>query len=235
MCNCQHCPLKSTYWLSLLCINRSSPFGLIIMKINRLSHVGETMNVFPKQLRRFHSALKKKKNEHILFSLISFKEKYLLKKCRNPIVLTFFCACCFTCKWCYWLIPAAARFPVTVSGYLVHLNYTLEKIKHGPGQLQCFSNPALLWQGALQWFGLSCAFLVQCEFAVCLCVLEKGLCVPMNEWKSFLCFIENDLGQEQCYPVHLVSFDIVIGICRILWWAENFLLWSGSLIASLLI
>lgn len=61
MCNCQHCPLKSTYWLSLLCINRSSPFGLIIMKINRLSHVGETMNVFPKQLRRFHSALKKKK------------------------------------------------------------------------------------------------------------------------------------------------------------------------------
>jgi hypothetical protein len=50
------------------------------------------------------------------------------------------------------------------------------------------------------------------------------LCVPMNEWKSFLCFIENDLGQEQCYPVHLVSFDIVIGIGRILWWAENFFL-----------
>lgn len=190
MCNCQHCPLKSTYWLSLLCINRSSPFGLIIMKINLLSHVGETMNVFPKQLRRFHSALKKK-NEHILFSLISFKEKYLLKKCRNPIVLTFFCACCFTCKWCYWLIPAAARFPVTVSGYLVHLNYTLEKMKHGPGQLQCFSSPALLWQGALLWFGLSLCLsgpVRVCSLSVCagerfVCAYEWMEEFPVFYWK----------------------------------------------------
>lgn len=51
-------PIEDYFLIKFLCINRSNLSGFTIRKINLLSHVGETMSVFPKQLSRFHSAFK---------------------------------------------------------------------------------------------------------------------------------------------------------------------------------
>lgn len=168
------------------------------MRTNLWSYVRKVISIFPKQLHRFHSTLKRNSTYFSSWHLSFLSKECIYWKIWKSYFSDFLTCLLLFLQSGYGNIRLFLHQPVSHDGsrvlviFKLYISKRLNTHKQG---LWCVSSHALVWWGTLQWCDISFCFFWSSLGFRSVCVLMRIVCVWLvRESRRFLFFIKNGPG-----------------------------------------